>query len=109
LVRDFDFWSSSAQIFDLFTSFFGEHGSNGLDETMHHLLSSICKSISNPPTGVFIFRGALNVGNQTGDYINEYLAVKDGKLREIRAVMINSKKDIKSVWPEDSTRPYASL
>jgi hypothetical protein len=49
------------------------------------------------------------VNNQTGDYINEYLAVKDGKLREIRAVMIYSKKDIKSVWPEDSTRPYSAL
>jgi hypothetical protein len=49
------------------------------------------------------------VNNQTGDYINEYIAVKDGKLREIRAVMIYSKRDISSVWPEDSTRSYASL
>ncbi|KAF2423754.1 hypothetical protein EJ08DRAFT_723772 [Tothia fuscella] len=59
--------------------------------------------------GVFIFRGALLVNNATGDYINEYIAVKDGKLREIRAVMIYSAKDIKPVWPEDASRPYAAL
>jgi hypothetical protein len=56
--------------------------------------------------GVFIFRGALMVNNKTGDYINEYLKVKDGKIQEIRAVMIYCDKDIKSVWPEDSERTY---
>jgi hypothetical protein len=59
--------------------------------------------------GVFIFRGALLVNNATGDYINEYIAVKEGKLREIRAVMIYSDKNVKSVWPEDKQRSYNGL
>jgi hypothetical protein len=56
--------------------------------------------------GVFIFRGALMVDNKTGDYINEYLKIRDGKIQQIRAVMIYSDKYIKSVWPEDSERHY---
>jgi hypothetical protein len=56
--------------------------------------------------GVFIFRGALMVNNRTGDYINEYLKVKDGRIHEIRATMIYSFKDIVSVWPEDKERQY---
>lgn len=59
--------------------------------------------------GVFIFRGALLVNNATGDYINEYIAVKEGRLREIRAVMIYSDKNVKSVWPEDRERRYHGL
>jgi hypothetical protein len=56
--------------------------------------------------GAFIFRGALMVNNKTGDYINEYLKIKDGKIHEIRAVMIYSDRYIKGVWPEDSERNY---
>jgi hypothetical protein len=56
--------------------------------------------------GVFIFRGALMVDNKTGDYINEYLKIRDGRIQQIRAVMIYSDRFIKSVWPEDSERHY---
>jgi hypothetical protein len=56
--------------------------------------------------GVFIFRGALMVDNKTGDYINEYLKIRDGRIQQIRAVMIYSDRYIKSVWPEDSERHY---
>lgn len=56
--------------------------------------------------GVFIFRGALKVDNKTGDYINEYLKIRDGRIQEIRAVMIYSDRFIKTVWPEDSDRHY---
>jgi hypothetical protein len=59
--------------------------------------------------GVFIFRGALTVNNQTGDYINEYLVVKDGKIREIRATMIYTLRNITAVWPEDKDRKYPAL
>jgi hypothetical protein len=69
--------------------------------------------IADTETGVafgsMIFRGALKVPADTGDLINEFLAVKNGKIREIRAVMIYGKKDVKTVWPEDGTRSYNGL
>jgi len=69
--------------------------------------------IADTETGVAFgsmnFRGALQGPADTGDLINEFLAVKDGKIREIRAVMVYGKKDIASVWPEDGVRGYAAL
>lgn len=69
--------------------------------------------IADTETGVafgsMIFRGALNVSADTGDLVNEFLAVKDGLIREVRAVMIYGKKDLPAVWPEDATRAYEGL
>jgi hypothetical protein len=59
--------------------------------------------------GAFILRGALNVSADTGELINNFLAVKDGALREIRAGMVYGKRDIKGVWPEDKERGYGAL
>ncbi|RDI83821.1 hypothetical protein Vi05172_g6172 [Venturia inaequalis] len=56
--------------------------------------------------GSMIFRGALQTPAETGDVVNEFIAVKDGRIREIRAAVAYSKKDIKSAWPEDATRSY---
>jgi hypothetical protein len=58
--------------------------------------------------GAMIFRGALNVPTDTGDLINEFLAVKEGRIREIMAVMVYAKRDIGAVWPEDGTRVYGA-
>lgn len=58
--------------------------------------------------GSMIFRGALQMPDDTGDLANEFIAVKDGKIREIRAAVAYSKKDINAMWPEDTTRSYVN-
>jgi hypothetical protein len=56
--------------------------------------------------GSYIVQGTLGADDNTWDIVNEYVAVKDGAIREIRAVMVHEPKGIKAVWPEDSTRSY---
>src|ERR1700760_3312566 len=64
--------------------------------------------IADEETGVvfggFIFRQALMVDANTGDYINEYIKVQDGMIKRIYATMIYTSKYIKSVWPDDKER-----
>lgn len=57
--------------------------------------------------GSMVFRGALQMPVDTGNVVNEFVAVKDGRIREIRAVVAYARRDIKSVWPEDGARSYA--
>jgi hypothetical protein len=59
--------------------------------------------------GVFIFRQALMVDANTGDYINEYIKIQDGMIKRIYATMIYTSKYIKSVWPDDKERKYNNL
>jgi len=51
--------------------------------------------------GSYIVRGALGEKGDPWDLVNEFVAVKDGMMREVRAIMVHSTNGIKAVWPED--------
>jgi hypothetical protein len=89
----------------------GAHCNEGLEEFKWPVENR--RWIADMETGVafgsMIFRGALQMPVDTGDLVNKFLAVKDGKIREIRAVLAYAKKDIAAVWPEDGTRTYSAL
>lgn len=86
----------------------GKHCDQGLDQFKWPVEDR--RWLADLETGVafgsMIFRGALQTPAETGDVVHEFIAVKDGRIREIRAAVAYSTKDIVSVWPEDKVRGY---
>jgi hypothetical protein len=59
--------------------------------------------------GAYVVAGTLGAEENTWDLVNEFVAVKDGLIREVRVVMAHTPKETASVWPEDSARSYFAL
>lgn len=89
----------------------GKHCEKGLEQFKWPVENR--RWIADLETGVafgsMIFRGTSSTTvTDTGDVVNTFIAVKDGKIREIRAIEAYVKKDIKPTWPEDAKRSYAN-
>ncbi|KAF2416405.1 hypothetical protein EJ08DRAFT_703668 [Tothia fuscella] len=58
--------------------------------------------------GAYIVQGTFGEDDNTWDLVNEFIAVKDGLIREVRAIMEHVPKGTNAIWPEDTARTYAT-